>query len=115
MIAAGVAAVVGVIGLLAWAFVAAADMPSYLAGWLLGMAVPVGMLPIVMGLEAAGLLDWPVLAVLRRTLFAACPLGAVLAIPVAAHHRAAVSPARHCGPPCRPDGWRRASSSRACW
>ncbi len=56
-------------------------MPSYLGGWLVILALPLGALPIVMGWELLGLPETRLLAVLRR-LVALMPVAALLAIPV---------------------------------
>lgn len=59
----------------------AAVMPSYLGAWLFILALPLGALPVVMGLELMGQPEGLVTALLRR-LVAIMPLAAVLAIPV---------------------------------
>lgn len=56
-------------------------MPSYLAAWLLVLALPLGALPVVMGFELMGWREAPILPVLRR-LVAVMPLAAILALPV---------------------------------
>ncbi len=56
-------------------------MPSYLAAWLFLLAVPVGALALVMGLELAGAALLPVAAPLRRML-PLLPLAALFAVPV---------------------------------
>ena len=56
-------------------------MPSYLGAWLFVLALPLGALPVVMGLELMGQPDGLVTALLRR-LVAIMPLAAVLAVPV---------------------------------
>ena len=56
-------------------------MPSYLAGWLCWIAVPLGALPLVMLLELLHVRGWTVLPVLRRLLLLMLP-GALLAIPL---------------------------------
>ena len=58
-----------------------AVMPSYLGAWLFILALPLGALPVVMGLELMGQPEDLVTALLRR-LVAIMPLAAVLAIPV---------------------------------
>ncbi|MBV9748569.1 MAG: hypothetical protein JO157_07135 [Acetobacteraceae bacterium] len=83
----GAAIVVGVIGALAfagWIVMAAFGMqvmPSYLAAWLFWLAIPVGALPLVMGLEFAGAGLTP-LATALRPLLLLMPVAAVFVIPV---------------------------------
>ena len=74
-----------ILGLAVWAILAVFGlpvMPSYLAAWLFALAIPLGALPLVMALELLGLLELPVLPVLRRMLLLT-PLVALFAIPVA--------------------------------
>ena len=59
----------------------ASVMPSYLGGWLLILALPLGALPILMGCELLGAPETGVTSNLRR-LAAVTPLAAVLAVPV---------------------------------
>ena len=80
MRAAVVALLVGVLAGAGW-WAAGAAAPSYLAGWLFWIGVPMGALPLVMGFEAAGLGAWPTVLVLRRMLLL-LPVGAVFVIPV---------------------------------
>ena len=56
-------------------------MPSYLGAWLFLLALPLGALPVVMGLELMGQPEDLVSALLRRFV-AIMPLAAALAIPV---------------------------------
>ena len=79
-----VAVLVGLVALAGWlamGFAQADIMPSYLAAWLFWMGVPLGALPLVMAMEGAGVVDWPLLLVLRRLLWL-LPIGAIFAIPV---------------------------------
>ena len=62
----------------------AAVLPSYLAAWLFLIGLPLGALPILMGLELLGIRDLPVEAPLR-SLVAWLPLAAVAALPLALH------------------------------
>ncbi len=80
-----VALSLGVAGAGAWAVLALTGdqvMPSYLAGWLCWMALPLGALPLVMLLELLGVRGWAVLPPLRRMLLL-LPVGALLAAPLA--------------------------------
>ena len=56
-------------------------MPSYLAGWLFCLALPLGALPVVMLLDLAGVSDWAILLPLRRILLLQ-PALSLAAIPV---------------------------------
>jgi hypothetical protein len=56
-------------------------LPSYLAGWLFWLAIPVGALPLVMGMELAGFGAARVVPPLRR-LLALLPVAALFAIPI---------------------------------
>lgn len=58
-----------------------AAMPSYFAAWLFWIGVPMGALPIVMGMEAAGWTRSPLLPVLRAML-PMLPLGTLFALPL---------------------------------
>lgn len=58
-----------------------AVMPSYLAAWLVLLALPVGALPVVMGLELLGFAEAPLMPGLRR-LLALMPVAAILTVPV---------------------------------
>ena len=78
LLAAGVLALAA---LLALALAGGAVMPSYLGAWLFVLALPLGALPVVMGLELMGLPEGLVTALLRR-LVATMPLAAALAVPV---------------------------------
>ena len=81
---AGSLALAGVAALVGWlvlALVGARVMPSYLAAWLFWLAIPVGALPLVMGLEFAGAGSAPVTVVLRPLLLLT-PLVAVFVIPI---------------------------------
>lgn len=84
MIAAALACLaVGVTAMLAWIVMALSGvqaMPSYLGSWLFWIAIPIGALPLVMGLEAVG--D-PVPALTRalRLALPLLPAGLVLAVP----------------------------------
>ena len=74
----------GILALVAlWlsALAGTAILPSYLGAWLFILALPLGALPVVMGLELIGQPEGLVTALLRR-LVAIMPLAAVLAIPV---------------------------------
>ncbi len=78
-----IAAGIGVVGMLAWLALALFSMrvmPSYFAAWLFWMAVPLGALPLVMAMEAMGVVSGRFLAVLR-SLLPLLPVGALLAIP----------------------------------
>lgn len=79
-VAAGLCGV-GVVLLAAMALLGVGVMPSYLAAWLLWMALPLGALPLVMAMELMGVRGWALLPILRRMLLL-LPVGAVLAIPV---------------------------------
>ena len=82
--AALVALAVGALGAAATLLLAlsgVAVMPSCLGAWLFVLALPLGALPVVMGCEALGRPDLPLVAMLRR-LVAVMPLAAVLALPV---------------------------------
>ncbi len=70
----------GLVAGLAW-WAVAASMPGYFAAWLFCIGVPMGALPIVMGLEGAGATGSPLLPVLRSML-PLLPLGIVLALPL---------------------------------
>ena len=75
---------VGVVAILAWiamALFSVRVMPSYLAAWLFWMAAPLGALPLVMAMEAFGVVSGRVTAVLR-SLLPLLPVGALLAIPL---------------------------------
>ncbi|MET7245674.1 hypothetical protein ABZT49_20185 [Methylobacterium sp. EM32] len=56
-------------------------MPSYLAAWLVLVALPVGALPLLMGLELAGFAAGPMAASLRR-LLGLLPIAGLLLLPV---------------------------------
>ena len=81
------ASAVGLIGALAfvgWIVMALFGfqvMPSYLAAWLFWLAIPVGALPLVMGLEFAGA-GLAALATALRPLLLLMPVAAVFVIPV---------------------------------
>jgi len=78
------ALLVGALGLAACVLLAVLGvtvMPSYLAGWLFWIALPLGALPLVMALELAGMDGLAVMVPLRRVL-ALLPVAALLAIPV---------------------------------
>lgn len=75
---------VGALAALAWALLALNGgdvMPSYLAGWLFWLALPLGALPMAMALELLGITEWAVLPPLRRLLLL-LPVVAVFGIPV---------------------------------
>ncbi len=75
---------IGLLALLAWLLAAAFGMqvmPSYLAGWLFCLSLPVGALPLLMLLELLGLQDRPLTAALRRIL-PLQPAVALAALPV---------------------------------
>ncbi|RVU15812.1 hypothetical protein [Methylobacterium oryzihabitans] len=59
-------------------------MPSYLAAWLVLIALPAGALPLLMGLEIAGLGAGPMAASLRR-LLGLLPVAGLLLLPVLAN------------------------------
>ena len=90
---------VGLLASLAWLLAAALGMqvmPSYLAGWLFCLSLPVGALPLLMLLELLGLQDRPLTATLRRIL-PLQPAVALAALPVllreqALYHRPGLSP-----------------------
>lgn len=78
------AIVVALIGSAGWALAAAqgdAVMPSYLAGWLFWIALPLGALPLVMAMELLRVGDPAILLPLRRILLL-LPFAAVFVIPV---------------------------------
>lgn len=77
------AVVLLIVGLLAAVlfWVGGAAVPSYFAAWLFWIGVPMGALPIVMGMEAAGWTRSPLLPVLRAML-PLLPLGTVFALPL---------------------------------
>lgn len=56
-------------------------MPSYLAAWLVLVALPAGALPLLMGLELAGFSAGPMAASLRR-LLGLLPIAGLLLLPV---------------------------------
>lgn len=75
---------IGVAGTLAWIVMAISGlqvMPSYLAGWLFCLSLPLGALPLVMMLELFGVTDWSVMAPLRRLLLLQ-PVVSLFALPV---------------------------------
>ena len=71
---------IGLLAVLAW-WIVAGSMPGYFAAWLFWIGVPMGALPIVMGMEGAGALGSPLLPVLRAML-PLLPLGTVFALPL---------------------------------
>lgn len=74
----------GVLGTLAWIVMAMSGlqvMPSYLAGWLFCLSLPLGALPLVMMLELSGVADWTLMAPLRRLLLLQ-PVVSLFALPV---------------------------------
>lgn len=80
----GIVALVGVAALVGWVILGIFGvriMPSYLAAWLFWLAIPVGALPLVMGLEFAGAGLTPLAAALRPLLLL-MPVAAVFVIPV---------------------------------
>ncbi len=83
-IAGGIVGLIGVLAFVGWIVMAAFGlqvMPSYLAAWLFWLAIPVGALPLVMGLEFAGAGLSPMAAALRPLLLL-MPVAAVFVIPV---------------------------------
>ena len=56
-------------------------MPSYLAGWLFCLSLPLGALPVLMLLELFGVADWAITVPLRRFLLLQ-PAASLFAIPV---------------------------------
>lgn len=70
----------GLVCALAW-WAMAASMPAYFAAWLFWIGLPMGALPIVMAMEAAGATGSPLLPVLRAML-PLLPLGTVFALPL---------------------------------
>ena len=83
-VAGSVVGLIGVVAFAGWIVMAAFGlqvMPSYLAAWLFWLAIPVGALPLVMGLELAGAGLTPVAAALRPLLLL-MPVAAVFVIPV---------------------------------
>lgn len=79
-----IALLVGAAALLLWLLLALAGvrtMPSYLAAWLLLLALPLGALPLVMGLDLARAGLSPLAAALRRMLLL-LPPAAFLALPL---------------------------------
>ncbi|WP_428484793.1 hypothetical protein [Rhodopila sp.] len=79
-----IAAAIGVIALVVTLLLERGGMrvmPSYLAAWLFWVALPVGALPLVMGMELAGLARSYVMPPLRRMLVL-LPVAAVFAIPI---------------------------------
>ncbi len=74
----------GVLAAAGWALLAGVGggaMPSYLAAWLFWLGVPMGALPLVMGIEGLGGTGGSLLPVLRRMLLL-LPAGALFVIPV---------------------------------
>lgn len=95
----------GLLAVIAWIVMSAAGlqvMPSYLAGWLFVLALPLGALPIVMLLELFAVQDWAITQPLRRILLLQ-PVVSLFALPVMFrvtalyHHAGMTSPA--------PAGW----------
>jgi hypothetical protein len=80
-----IAAGLGVLGLAGFVALAlrAPSMPAFLGAWLFWIGVPLGALPLAMGLEAMGG-EGPLLLVLRRMLWL-LPVAALGAIPVLLH------------------------------
>jgi hypothetical protein len=75
---------IGLLAAVAWIVMAASGhqvMPSYLAGWLFCLSLPLGALPLLMLFELAGAADWPITLPLRRFLLLQ-PVAALFAIPV---------------------------------
>ena len=71
---------IGIVGAVMF-WLGGAAMPSYFAAWLFWIGVPMGALPIVMGMEATGWTRSPLLPVLRAML-PLLPLGTLFALPL---------------------------------
>ena len=74
----------GLLAVIAWIVMSASGlqvMPSYLAGWLFVLALPLGALPVVMLLELFAVQDWAIMQPLRRILLLQ-PVASLFAIPI---------------------------------
>ena len=75
---------IGLLAALGWVVLATLGrsvMPSYLAGWLFCLSLPLGALPVLMLLELLGVTGWPIIVPLRRFLLLQ-PVAMVFAVPV---------------------------------
>lgn len=94
--------ILAIAGLCLMAVFGAEVMPSYFAAWLFWLGLPMGALPLVMAMEAAGAVGSPLLPVLRRML-PLLAVGTLFAIPVLA--RSVELFARPGLPGALPDWW----------